>query len=59
MSYDITFCMGENCKRMEQCHRYLQLLKYRADKDPDKPTYVSMTKPTNPETCTLFWEEKQ
>ena len=30
MNYDITFCEGTNCQRKEQCHRYRELLRYRA-----------------------------
>ena len=58
MSYDITFCAGEGCTRKEQCYRYRELLRFRADKDPNKGTYISMTKPNNPDKCTLFWREK-
>ena len=58
MNYDITFCEGVNCARKEQCHRYLELLRYRADKDPNKKTYISMTRPDDPTKCTLFWREK-
>lgn len=57
MSYDITFCEGEGCARKKECHRYRELLRYRADKDPNKGVYISMTKP-NPNKCTLFWREK-
>lgn len=58
MNYDITFCEGHNCKRKEECHRYRELLRFRADKDPKKKTYTSMCKPTDPTNCTLFWREK-
>lgn len=58
MNYDITFCEGENCSLKEQCHRYCELLRYRADKDPHKKTYISMTIPDDPTKCTLFWREK-
>ena len=58
MSCDITFCEGENCQRREQCHRYRELLRYRADKDPNKKTYISMCKPADPNKCALFWREK-
>lgn len=58
MNYDITFCGGEGCSRKEECHRYLALLRFRADKDLNKKTYISMTKPTDPTKCTLFWREK-
>lgn len=58
MNYDITFCEGDNCARKEQCHRYCELLRYRADKDSNKKTYISMTRPDDPTECTLFWREK-
>lgn len=58
MSYDITFCEGEHCSLKEQCHRYRELLRFRADKDKNKGTYISMCKPTNATKCTLFWGEK-
>lgn len=58
MNYDITFCEGHDCPRREQCHRYRELLRYRADKDPNRGDYISMTKPTDPAKCTLFWREK-
>lgn len=58
MNYDITFCEGENCQRKEQCHRYRELQRYRADKDSNKKTYISMTKPNDATKCTLFWREK-
>lgn len=57
MSYDITFCEGENCSRKEECHRFRELLRFRADKDPNKKTYFLMCKPA-PNKCTLFWREK-
>lgn len=44
--------------RKEQCHRYCELLRYRADKDPNKRNYISMTRPDDPTKCTLFWSEK-
>lgn len=56
--YDITFCEGHNCARKEECHRYCELLRFRADKDPNKKTYISMCKPTDTTNCTLFWREK-
>lgn len=57
MSYDITFCEGENCSCKEECRRYKELLCFRADKYPNKKTLISMCKPdTN--KCTLFWREK-
>lgn len=49
MSYDITFCEGESCPRKEDCHRFRELLRFRADKDPNKKTYISMTKPNDPD----------
>ena len=58
MNYDITFCDGENCYRKEQCHRYRELLRFRAVKDPDRGDYISMAKPNDPAKCTLFWWEK-
>ena len=58
MNYDITFCEGENCTRREQCHRYRELQRYRADKDSNKKTYISMTKQNDATKCTLFWREK-
>lgn len=58
MNYDITFCEGYNCQRKEQCHRYRELLRFRADKDPKRKDYISMTKTDNPDKCTLFWREK-
>lgn len=57
MNYDMTFCVGENCSRKEECHRYLELLRFRADKDPNRKDYISMCKP-DPTECTLFWREK-
>ncbi len=57
MNYDITFCQGENCLRKEECHRYLALLHFRADKNPNKKTYISMVKLSNPAQCDLFWRE--
>lgn len=59
MNYDITFCEGTNCQRKEQCHRYRELLRYRADKAPNRKDYISMTKPNNPNKCTLFWRERE
>lgn len=58
MSHDITFCEGESCKRKEQCHRYRELLRYRADKDKNKKLYISMCRPTDSNKCTLFLREK-
>ena len=58
MNYDITFCEGKNCARKEECHRYLELLRFRADKDPNRGDYISMTKPDDPTKCPLFWREK-
>lgn len=56
MNYDITFCQGEGCSRKEECHRYRELLRFRADKDPHKKPLISMCKP-DPNKCTLFWRE--
>lgn len=58
MNYDITFCEGKNCARKEECHRYRELLRFRADKDKNKKTYISMTRPNDPNKCALFWREK-
>lgn len=58
MNYDITFCEGENCARKEECRRYRELLRFRADNDPNRKDYISMYKPTDPTKCTLFWREK-
>lgn len=58
MNYDITFCEGENCARKDDCHRYLELQRFRADKGPNRKDYISMYKPTDPTKCTLFWREK-
>ena len=58
MNYDITFCEGEGCARREQCHRYRELQRYRADKDKNKKLYISMCRPTDPNKCTLFGREK-
>lgn len=33
-NYDITFCEGDGCQHKEQCYRYCELLRYRADNDP-------------------------
>ena len=38
MNYGITFCEGENCKRKEECHRYRELQRFRADKRTMTPT---------------------
>lgn len=57
MNYDITFCEGKDCNRRESCHRYCELLRFRADKDPNRKTYISMCRP-DPDKCTLFWAEK-
>lgn len=58
MNYDITFCEGKNCARKEVCHRYRELLRFRANKDKNKKTYISMTRPNDPNKCALFWREK-
>lgn len=58
MNYDITFCEGEGCQRREQCHRYRELLRFRADTDPNRKDYISMTRPNDPDKCTIFWREK-
>ena len=56
--YDMTFCEGHNCKRKESCHRYRQLLRFRADKDPNRGDIISMTKPEDPDKCGIYWPEK-
>lgn len=58
MSYDITFCEGENCDRKEQCHRYKELIRFRADKDSNRGNVISLYKPIDTNKCTLFWREK-
>lgn len=58
MSCDITFCDGKNCPQRDQCHRYRELLRYRADKNPNRPHLISMCGSV-PAKCTLFWEEKE
>lgn len=58
MNYDITFCESENCKRKKECRRYCELQRFRADKDPNKKTYISMYKPIDTTKCTLFWREE-
>lgn len=58
MNYDITFCEGEGCPLKEGCHRYRELLRLRADKDPNRKDYISMTKPIDPIKCSLYWREK-
>lgn len=57
MNYDITFCEGKNCQRKEQCHRYRELQRFRADKNPDRGDYIYMTQP-DPANCSMFWSEK-
>lgn len=58
MNCDMTFCEGDGCKRREECHRYLESLRFRADKKQNRGDYISMYKPTDPSKCTLFWREK-
>lgn len=58
MNYDITFCEGENCPRKQQCHRYCELQRHRANKDPNKQTYIYMAKPDDPAKCSMCWSEK-
>lgn len=58
MSYDITFCEGNGCARREQCHRFRHLLRFRADKKPNRGVLISMCKPTDASKCALFWSEK-
>lgn len=57
MTYDIIFCEGEDCARKEDCHRYSELQRFRADKDPNRGDYISMTKPADPAKCRIFWPE--
>lgn len=58
MSYDITFCEGKGCPLRENCHRYLHLLHFRADKDPNRGDIISMfmIEPIKNGTCYAFWE---
>ena len=58
MNYDITFCEGENCQRKEQCHRYRELLRWKADKDPNRGNLISLYKRNDPYKCTMFWSEE-
>ena len=59
MSYDITFCEGHDCQRREQCHRYRELIRWRADKNPNRGNLISLYKPTDAADCGLFWREKE
>lgn len=57
--YDIAMCEGENCPRREQCHRYLQLRRFRADTDENRCCLISMFKPTHTDkNCEMFWPEE-
>lgn len=58
MSYDITFCEGKGCPQREQCHRYRELLRWRADKNPNRGKIITLYKSKDPNGCALFWEEK-
>ena len=55
MEYDITMCNNNNCKRKEECHRYLMCQAYKVDTRKNKPIFLTMYK-GNHESCTLFWK---
>lgn len=57
--YDITFCEGEGCILRDNCHRYLQLLRFRADTDPNRGDHISILLRDHAATepCSLFWRE--
>lgn len=59
MSYNIVFCEGKGCARRDNCHRYLHLLRFRADEGPNRGDYIYiyMCRP-DPSNCTLYWPEK-
>lgn len=57
MNYDITFCEGENCQRKEQCHRYRELQRYRANNGSKIKPRISILMPGKPENCPLYWAE--
>lgn len=57
MNYDITFCEGKGCRCRNNCHRYRELMRYRADKSKNKRNLISMYI-GNSANCTLFWAEK-
>lgn len=59
MNYDITFCEGHNCKRKEECHRYRELLRFRADKDPQKRLTPQCASRPTPQTAPSFGERKE
>lgn len=59
MTYDITFCEGENCSRKEECHRYRELLRFRADKDPKKRLTPQCASRPTPQTAPSFGERKE
>lgn len=53
------FIMGKGYEGVQNdSHRYCELLRFRADKDPNRKDYISMCKPTDITNCTLFWREK-
>lgn len=59
MNYDITFCEGKVCPRRESCHRYRELMRYRADKGPNKKTHISILSHPDPDKCNLYWSENK